>query len=306
MNDASFLQVQALQLRQLLEDAKDDAILAPQLRERLNDIESQLQSAQHKDGLLFPIENVVLPRAAIFFRGDGVQDSNGIRPSLAGEALIQYERMFIAQAVHDERKAARTAGRQRRRRGAQTPALLFTGTPRGSFGLEFVPRSVDEESLTKVHAQSLHKVADAILLVAEAEESSLDDAIKKIPSPVLQPLKQFFRILAQHRAELRLAFHDAPSKNLSADAISMAADRLERDVTQEAVELRGVFRGVTRESGVFDLRLNDDSVITGVVEDSLTEEDLDRIDQLTNRNCVAKSRKQQSAHSLGLVRLHTS
>ena len=291
MNDQPFLQVQAIQLRQLLEDANDDLIIAPQLRERLNDVEAELRAAQPQQGSFLPPENAILPRAAIFLRGGGVQGSQGIRPSLAGEALIQYERMFTEQALHDERDAARTAGRHRRPRGAETPTLLFTGTPRGSFGLEFVPQTAGDESLRKVHAQSLHNVADAILRVAGAETSSLDDAIKSIPSRVLQPLKQFLRTLAQHRAELRLAFHDSPSQKLDADQIGKAADRLDRNVQQEAITVQGVFRGVTRESGIFDLLMSDNSVVTGVVVDDFTEEDLERIDLLTNQSCIAELQK---------------
>lgn len=46
MNDMTFLQIQAVQLRQLLADAGDDPILVPQLRQRLADAEQQLNSAR--------------------------------------------------------------------------------------------------------------------------------------------------------------------------------------------------------------------------------------------------------------------
>lgn len=136
MNKQTFLQIQTLELQHLLEAAGDDPILVPQLRERLEDAQTELEESRRQYGTLIPNEPVALPRAAIFLKGDGVLDSEGIRPALAGEAMIQYEKMFTEQAMHDERDAARKDGRHRRKRGTPKPSLLFTGTPRGSFGLE--------------------------------------------------------------------------------------------------------------------------------------------------------------------------
>lgn len=104
-------------------------------------------------------------------------------------------------------------------------------------------------------------------------------------------LRQFLKTLSQHGAELRLALPDAPSVAISAEEISGASERLEREVTQETIGIPGVFRGVTRESGVFDIRLSNGSVITGTVADDLTEDDLERIDELTNQQCIAELQK---------------
>jgi hypothetical protein len=291
MNEETFLQVQAIELQRMLDNSANDPILGPQLRERLDEMKQVLQAVRQQPGTLFPKETPVLPRAAIFFRGEGVQGSEGIRPSLAGEALIQYEKMFTEQAIHDERIAAKNAGRQRRPRGAPTPGLLFTGTPRGSFGLEFVPLFQDDDSLMDVHSQSLVNIAKSLTRVVESDAASLDEVVSGIPPRVLQPLKQFLKTLAQHDAELRFAFQDGPAKSLSASQLKSADELLERDVEQKTIMVPGVFRGLTWETGVFDLRMNDDSVITGTVADAFTEEDLGRIDSLTNRQCVAELQK---------------
>jgi hypothetical protein len=290
MNKQAFLQIQTLELQHLLESAGDDPILAPQLRERLEDAQRELDEIRRQQGTLIPKEPVVLPRAAIFLQGDGVPDSEGIRPPLAGEAMIQYEKMFTEQALHDEREAARKAGRHRRRRGTPTPALLFTGTPRGSFGLEFVPQVTEEDSL-EIHAQSLRHVADALVLVAESESRALDDAVNKIPARVLQPLKSFMGTLARHGAEIRLAFPDRPPRSLNVEQVRTAAERLDKEVIQEPETIRGTFRGVTLETGKFDLRTETGEVITGTVADDLTEDELERIALLTNHACIADLQK---------------
>ncbi len=170
------------------------------------------------------------------------------------------------------------------------PGLMFTGTPRGSFGLEFVPvSSADEdESLRDVHARSLENVADALARVVEGD--SFEDAVSNIPSPVLQPLKQFLEVLARNEAELRLAFKNRPSRSLPSSKIKVAAERLDREVQQEAIKVKGTFRGLTLESGGFDL-VTDDGLIKGTVADELSEDDLLRILKLTNRQCVTKLQK---------------
>lgn len=291
MNDQTFLQIQVLELQHLLDISGDDPILAPQMRERLDDAKRELQAVKQQPGKLLPKEIPVLPRAAIFMRGGGVQNSEGIRPGLAGEALIQYEKMFTEQAIHDERIAAKSAGRHRRPRGSSTPGLLFTGTPRGSFGLEFVPQVTEGDSLLAVHADSLGNIAEALLQVAQSDATPLDEIVAKIPPRVLQPMKQFLSTLAQYGAELRLAFSDRPAQSLSVNQVKSAADRLDREVSQDVISISGVFRGVTHESGYFDLKTDDQGVITGVVADSLAEEDLNRLSGLMDRPCRAELQK---------------
>ena len=288
MNDQTFRQIQTIELGELLEMAKDDPILAPQLKQRVDDAKRKLGDAERESGSLLPRANIPLPRAAIFLRGGGVQGSEGIRPSLAGEVLIQYEKMYTEQALHDERQAAREAGRERRPRGASKPGLFFTGTPRGSFGLEIVPEPPESCSLLSTHAKSLEHVADDVKRITEADATSIDEAIEQIPPGVLQPLKQFLKVIAQHGAELRLAFQDNPPRTFSVSQVNAASERLERDVEQGTVEFKGVFRGATLETVHFDLRVDEGEVITGYLDDSLNEDDVERIAELTHKRCVAR------------------
>lgn len=241
--------------------------------------------AQAPEGTLFPPVTPELPRAAIFFRGSAVVGSTGIRPTLAGEALVHYEKMFVEQAMHDERLAAKAAGRQRRQKGSAVPALLLTGTPRGSFGLEFTPQLQEDHALLEVHRSSLQNISEALLLAVESDNA--DTLIESIPAKVLQPLTRFFRTLANNKAELRLAMPGSRSRTVTAEQAMSTVERLERTIVQEEVEKTGTFRGLTRESGYFDLVLEGGVLLTGTVADAFTEEDLDRIDSLTNKKCIA-------------------
>lgn len=301
MNQQTFLRVQKSELERLLERAKDDPILAPQLRERIDDAEKELEALTQPSGSLIPKETMVLPRAAIFLRGGGVHDSEGIRPSLAGELLIQYEKMFIEQALYDEREAARKAGRERRPRGTPTPGLLFTGTPRGSFGLEFEPQPTEDTELLQVHSQSLHRIAEALVHVAAEKPEEHALSLTTIAPRVLKPLKQFMTTLARQGAELRLALSDGPSWSLTSNQLSLAVARLDKDVNEESVTVHGTFRGVTLESGVFDIRTDAGEIITGFVSDSLSESELQCLANMTNKPCVAKLEKTTVSSVIGPV-----
>lgn len=285
MTEREHLKYQEAQLRRLIDESAGSFILVTQLRERLKGVENELRLLDSSSGNLFPNE-IELPRVALFLKGNGVAGDTGIRPALAGEALIQYERMFIEQALHNERAAARSTGRSRRRRGSPMPSLLFTGTPRGSFGLEFVPQGEADDPALPVHAQALHHIANALEQVTSSDPT-LETAIHGISPRVLPPMKKFLKTLASYDAELRLAFSDQPSKTINAERIKQASERLEREWKEEQTERLGTFRGLTRETTIFDLIDDEGTLITGSVADDLTEEDFDRISALTNQRCVA-------------------
>ena len=288
MNDLTFLRTQQIQLRHLLEVAGNDPVMKPQLKMRLENIEAQLAAAEQKTGGLFQKEAVALPRTAIFLSSEAVNEHIGVSPQLAGEALINYENMFREQAMHDEREAAKAVGKTRRKRGAPKPKLLFTGTPRGSFGLEFVPQIAPGADSAGIHVKALENVASTLVLVTENDNTEFGDVIANVPHGVLLPLIKFLTVLSKNDAELRLAFSDKPSKSLSSVNIKRAAERLEREVIIESEEINGTFRGLTLDSGYFDFLPDGGKVITGTLADELTEDDIDRIDKLTNSRCLAK------------------
>lgn len=297
MNDLEFLQQQASQLRGLLESVGNDPILAPQLRQKMAGIESKIQELGRPTGTI-PFPEPVIPRFAIFLKGPGVQDSLGIRPQLAGDALIQYERMFEEQAIHDERRVARDHGRERRHRGSSTPSLLFVGTPRGSFGLELTPQSRDFE-LIEVHANSLRTIADAISQVASDDTDSIDRALTKVARRVLPAMKSFFSALSKHGAEMRLAFSDAEPRTITAQQIQLAAERLNQEVSESDVTLAGIFRGLTFDTLTFDFNSDERGAITGTADDALDDDDLTRILGLTNQRCTIKLTQRIVRHADG-------
>lgn len=266
------------ELRGLLDRTTDD-LMKIQLESRLKDLQTKSN---------FPVvtfyDSAPPHRTAIFLSSGGVQGMQSVRAALAGEVLIQYEKMFVAQAMSDERTMD---GRTRRRRGAPKPALLLTGTPRGSFGFQLEPQRVDDVEVAEIHAVTLKKIAHTIVAVSALESDSIVDAIEDIPDKVIPPLKKLMNTLAQFGSEVKLAFDDAPSEIVTGEQIQAASARLDSEIVDESIKLDGVFRGLTRETLVFDFISDEDGIITGSVSDSLLEKDLTRLHNLTDMRCTA-------------------
>lgn len=286
MKRSEFNEVQKEELRRLIDLSGNDPLFTPQLQRRLEELEAARVVDDDDDW----VHSV--PRAAIFIHGGGVTGVKGIRPQLAGEALTQYERMYVEQAIHDERQARKDAGHQRRAPGTPAPALLFTGTPRGSFGLEFVPVLPAEDTLRQVHAAALQRVSDSIVLVAASGAGDTADTVEdSVPATVLQPMKMFIKALVRYDAELRLVSGEGQSREIKPPQLAAALDRLNRTVAEDEITIKATLQGVTLLTGHFNLTTEADELIDGEVGSEVPESDIKRFHELTGRLCSVILRK---------------
>jgi hypothetical protein len=138
-----------------------------------------------------------------------------------------------------------------------------------------------------LHSRSLESVADLLVSVAENSSGGIDDQLSSAASGIVPHLKNFLGVLADHGTNLRLAFSNKETRTLTAEAIRMAGDRLKREIVSEQRDFEGVIRGLLLESGMFDLKTDDD-IISGSVSEALSDDDLDRIYQLTNQRCSVR------------------
>ena len=291
MSDLTQLNLEYAELHALLERTADDPLMKIQLESRLKDLQEKRGAA-----FAYPISTFYegpSHRTAIFLSGGGVEGNHSIRSALAGEVLIQYEKMFAAQSMSDERAAD---GRSRRRRGAAKPALMLTGTPRGSFGFQLEPQRVDDVDVAEIYATSLKKIAHTILAIATTTDGSIGNVIEDIPDSVIAPLKKFINTLAQFGSDVKLAFDDEPSSVPTGSEIKAASARLDSELIDESIKLDGVFRGLTRETLVFDFISDGEGTITGSVSDSLLETDLGRLHNLTDVRCTASLMRSSVVH----------
>lgn len=284
MSDIRFLESQVAQLHRLLEKAGDDPILRPQLEKRLSAAKRKLEDALNVPGELLPRVSAPAPRVALFLGGAEVDGSDGIRPSLAAHTLVNYERLFTAQALHEERMVAESQGRKRRARGTPMPGLWLTATPRGSFGLEFTIPTNEDGGTNKLHEAAIRTVSSALAQIRP--DKALDVVLESLAPKAIVALRRFFADLASHHATLRVQTWFGETAKISADLVQETAERLLSEISEDRIDRIGIFRGLTRESYRFDL-LTDEGLIEGVISEKLEEDDLERISRLTNKPCVA-------------------
>ena len=96
-----------------------------------------------------------------------------------------------------------------------------------------------------------------------------------------------------HRSEISPGFQPscliliAQVEKISSDRIARTANLLEMDWQQEELIVQGFFRGLTRETTIFDFKTDSLAIISGTLDEGLSEEDYDRINALTNQRCEA-------------------
>lgn len=272
MSRDSFNAAHLVELERLAKASASDPILGPQDSRRL-EVARALTGTREEPAML-------APRVAIFLRGGSVDGTRGIDATLAGQTLTQAGRMFSAQALQAEREAAPGKNRPR---GSAEPRMLFTNTPRGSFGFEFAPTTADDR-LVEIHGGALDTLLRTIQRVAE-DDAAL--SAEDIPPKVLSHLKLLFRTFADHGVDIRLVDTRGDRRTLEATAVARAAERLSRKVVDREYKQAATFRGLTLESRVFDLLTDDDRVITGTVSEELDEAALERLLTLHGNRVIA-------------------
>jgi hypothetical protein len=281
------LQLRVGMLTRLLENSRSSPIAEPQLTARLEAAKEELQKFERREGDLFDRTPVALTKVALFLRGRSVTGDQGISTSLAGQALQQYENLYAEQALHEERETSRQNGGERRKRGTPRPELLFIGTPRGSFGLEFSPKPAEDNLLAQAHVNAVQKTTQTIATVCN-QSLDADRRIEGVLPSVLGELRKFMRVLAEHEVELRIASSKSKPVWISKDAILNASNFLTNSVEERTILVPCVFRGITHETRHFDIVDNDGVVFTGYVNDAHSDEDLERFDSYLHRKCEAE------------------
>jgi len=277
VSQRSFIQSQVLEMDRLLELAGGDPLMGPSLRQRKAELERELQA--------LPTSNR-LSRTVLFFSGQPVFGTRGIDAEFAAKVLDPFLAMVKTQYAATKHGSVGTRGPRRDEAEAK---LLLTGLPRGSFGLELSqPEQQDlfaGEHLSKVLVQ----LTGVIKSAGESDEGfalAMGDASPR----VLQRLKDFFKIVADNRADVRVVSGDLECK-LDRSQVAQAYERVSgTESSEDVVQMKGVFRGVTLDSGRFDFRTDADETIAGRIADDVSDDDLDAMPGLTNQQCVAKLR----------------
>lgn len=239
------------------------------------------------------------PRTVLFFAGEPVLGSRGIDANFAGQVLIPFQNMVMADYSHRHHG---TVGSRGRRSGESQSRLLLSGLPRGSFGLELTKAEGDELFEEDQLADTLAHVTKLVEAASRSDEdfaSELDDTAPR----VIQNLRDFLGVVSKANASLTLESGDTRC-SLPPEVASDAFERVSGTTTNEAeIEVPGVFRGVLLDSWRFDF--NDDAghKLSGRLDDELTVETVVEWNrEYFDRQCVARLLKTTVVFKNGRVR----
>lgn len=284
-----FIRRQLLEMDRLAEAAKGDVLTTFALHKRRESLARELAEA--------PPEPPT-PRTVLFFAGPPVQGNQGIDAKFATDVLGPFLEMVKTQ--YSAQKHGRVGTRGPRKDESEV-RLLLTGLPRGSFGLELSqPQAGD--------FVSANQLSDALLRLTEVIASASDTderfglSLEAVSPCVLPRLKEFLTVVAGNQAYLGLESGDIKVK-IPADRVAVALERVGAAETSEhEIEASGVFRGATLDSGRFDFRLEDGTVISGRIANEMDESLVEKMVQSTGKQCVATLRETTVTTSDGASR----
>lgn len=261
--ERQFLQADLAQARQLLAEgqAQQDFIAEHQYGQRVARLERELTTVT---------ESVTQAMAgvALFFGGRPVVGSQGIKAAFGTRAVGQFQKLVSQQYATAENGPLSSRGRVPRSEDTQ---LLVTDVVRGSFGfvLQADGQASDDTSLKA----AVDDVADTLSRMAAPDDVLFDEASAKVDNRQLGVLQEFFRLLDDEGATLRVVEGERDFE-LNAPAIQRARQRTEGLVIDERSEtLEGEIIGWAEYSRRFELRLHADPrlVVTGLVSGDAME-----------------------------------
>lgn len=226
------------------------------------DFEYRLETLQDE---LRKLENVpdTTAETVLYFGGEPVEGSTGIKASFASDALKKYQDLVsMLLASHKRGDDLAEDGPIPHR---DNSTLHITGAPRGSFGF-ILSELLPQGSLTDTGLLSaVEKASNLIELSKEPDDESFQDAIAEEHPRVLAYLNQFIGSLRAANATARLVTrdHDITLDSTGIEAASNNTESL--SISTDIKILRGRFRGATARSRRFDFEPEDGDLIRGKI-----------------------------------------
>lgn len=158
---------------------------------------------------------------ALFFGGDPVLGSKGIRAQFAGKAIEAFQDLVSKKFATTETGTLGQRGPIPLRSNTE---LMLTDVARGSFGLVLEEiNSNDSLTRTDLH-QVVDEVTNTIIEFSAPEFAAYESALETIDSRLLVSLRDFFKLLDEENATIRLVEGEVDA-SLDSVAIHRARNR---------------------------------------------------------------------------------
>lgn len=278
----------------LLAQLNDEDVMA-----RLG-LEARLEELRQKIVRLDHVEEERTASAALFFGGRPVVGARGIESEFAGTAVTKFQDL-IAKVL-----AQTSVGLGQRgvvpNKGAST--LHITNIVRGSFGFlleEVQPQQQMIETPLKTAVDEAARLLDAF---GEPDEEQFRTAIETIDQRVLGTAREFFDLMRQSGATLRLVAGDN-DRSFGMEAVSRAAERATSTTVEEAEGIfQGQLAGVLPDAHQFEFRTSEDrGTIRGKIDRALSADELMRFNkEWVNVDASARMYIRRVLHNGAIVR----
>lgn len=222
---------------------------------RLNDIDNQLADIE--------ADTDTLGSVALMFGGNPVAGSRSIDVGFSTQIISAFQDLVTKRIAHEEYGQLGSRGRVPLR---SSTSLAITDLVRGSVG--FV---LEEDAQNFQVADSAVKIAidDVTKVIASIAAENVDEferAVESLDRRLLVSLRDFFRVLDDERATLRIIEND---RDESLDSTSIVRGRLRIDETEisdtESENVVGELLGLLPESKKFEMKLTNGEIIKGTV-----------------------------------------
>lgn len=281
--EREFLQADLAQVHALLRDTSpaDDPIEHFQFSQRASALESRLAELAN--------EVISAPAGvAMFFGGKPVVGSRGIKATFGTRAVNCFQKLVSQRFAADEQGPLSRHGRVPM---ADDTQLLVTDVVRGSFGFVLQAQGDATESGTSLKSV-VDEVADTLSKLAAAEETLSDEAASVLDDRQLGTLREFFKLLDDEGASLRLVEGERDFE-LDQRAIGRARGRVEALTIVDRTEtLDGLIVGWTQYSRRFELLTPEQAVIQGEVApqvmEAVTQEGRNPMHQRVSIDCKVR------------------
>lgn len=226
---------------------------------------------------------------AIFFSGEPVHGSRGVRAEFAGKAVNLVQELISKQFASMELGSMAGTGPVPLRGNSD---MLLTDVARGSVGV-ILEEAERNESLTESELSvAVSKVAEDILQTSQADATAFEELLAEIDDRYFSTLSQLFKLFDDAHATVRVVDRDHDLE-LDAVAVHRARERTDAAVISDNDDVRMeghlYLLPTTRR---FELHTSGET-IHGVVSGEFARDHLEqlRADNVVNRDWLVRMKK---------------
>ena len=272
-----YINIQLLETQRMLEMLINHPIMYKSLKQKEINLLEQLEK--------IPVDQKET-KVVLLFSGHPVIGSLGIDASFLAKVTIPFQSMVTAEFAH---RGGSKVGKRGALNKQGESRLFLTAMPRGSFGIE-LSKLVESTDLLADNqmSDSLSKVTKLIESSSKSDEDFASELDETTPRTI-QSLKNFFKVISDEQAGVSIETGGIRCE-LNPEEVKSGYERVSgTKITEETIiTVHGTLKGILLESWKFDFLDEQDNLITGSIDEDLTEEIVsDFIKIFFNNSCKA-------------------